>query len=388
MNRQNLMILIVDLVLIIIFIGGFGWGIGTVKRYQVEPNTSRTETNTDSLYSESRFEKTLKKFKRLDLMVRLGPVKDAKTFNYTPDEFNVKYSSQPIVPGLKATKTLNAETGEVEVCTTMTPQGVTVAGDYLLTTAYDHDGFHNSVMYIQNLKTGKLLNTVVLNGRPHVGGLTYDAKNDNIWICGRRNNAAEVFAIKLKTALTYNVDKKAKAVAYSQRAQLGNISRASFVTYYENALFVGFFNPTGKGNIQRYPLNDKGQVVGKSLTSSISNQFDVLTQSVLHQDILSKIQGMAFYGDYTILSQSYGGGNSTLYIFKTDPKKTIFRASDAIDTFDMPSHLEQISTHDGRMYMMFESAAYAYRHRSTNQLDRVLSMNLEGFVQLVLKEEK
>ncbi|MDB7801837.1 hypothetical protein [Lacticaseibacillus paracasei] len=50
MNRQNLMILIVDLVLIIIFIGGFGWGIGTVKRYQVEPNTSRTETNTDSLY--------------------------------------------------------------------------------------------------------------------------------------------------------------------------------------------------------------------------------------------------------------------------------------------------------------------------------------------------
>ncbi|MBT9263186.1 hypothetical protein ACI3PL_14930, partial [Lacticaseibacillus paracasei] len=67
---------------------------------------------------------------------------------------------------------------------------------------------------------------------------------------------------------------------------------------------------------------------------------------------------------------------------------TIFRASDAIDTFDMPSHLEQISTHDGRMYMMFESAAYAYRHRSTNQLDRVLSMNLEGFVQLVLKEEK
>ena len=50
LNRQNLMILIVDLVLIIIFIGGFGWGIGTVKRYQVEPNTSRTETNTDSLY--------------------------------------------------------------------------------------------------------------------------------------------------------------------------------------------------------------------------------------------------------------------------------------------------------------------------------------------------
>lgn len=39
LNRQNLMILIVDLVLIIIFIGGFGWGIGTVKRYQVEPNT-------------------------------------------------------------------------------------------------------------------------------------------------------------------------------------------------------------------------------------------------------------------------------------------------------------------------------------------------------------
>lgn len=108
------MILIVDLVLIIIFIGGFGWGIGTVKRYQVEPNTSRTETNTDSLYSESRFEKTLQKFKRLDLMVRLGPVKDAKTFNYTPDEFNVKYSSQPIVPGLKATKTLNAESAKLK----------------------------------------------------------------------------------------------------------------------------------------------------------------------------------------------------------------------------------------------------------------------------------
>ncbi|GAF39001.1 hypothetical protein FC83_GL001638 [Agrilactobacillus composti DSM 18527 = JCM 14202] len=388
MNRKSILILSVTLVLTAIFYLVFGWGQGTLKVYDTEPATNYDDTSNGGIYSQKAFISTLQKFKRLDLIARLGPVpeKDLKDFSYAPKYFNYKYDDFLALPGLRATKTINSTTGEVEMCTTMTPQGVTIAGDYLITSAYDHDGFHNSVLYVQNLHTKKYVKTIVLDGRPHVGGITYDPNSNQVWVCGRRNNTAEVFAISMADLEKYDVAKTKKPIAYTQRSGLGTLSRASFITYHVNSLFVGFFNPAGKGHVQRYELDKDGNIAGHSLNANVTTRLDLFTDSVFHQDTIKQVQGLAFYDGYAILSQSFGPGNSKLYIFKEDRNKKIYRESDAIDTFEMPAHLEQISAHDGRLYMVFESAAYAYRKTSHNHIDRVVSMNLKDFIQLVVKE--
>lgn len=54
----------------------------------------------------------------------------------------------------------------------------------MLTTAYCMDDLHNSCIFVYNNKTGEFLKTLVLKDqKSHVGGITYDEKNKNIWVC-------------------------------------------------------------------------------------------------------------------------------------------------------------------------------------------------------------
>lgn len=69
-------------------------------------------------------------------------------------------------------------------CNNLCPQGVCIAGDYMLTTAYCMDDIHNSCIFVYNNKTGEFLKTLVLKDqKTHVGGITYDTKSKNIWVC-------------------------------------------------------------------------------------------------------------------------------------------------------------------------------------------------------------
>ena len=69
-------------------------------------------------------------------------------------------------------------------CNNLCPQGVCMAGKYMLTTAYCMDDIHNSCIFVYNNQTGEFLKTLVLkNQKSHVGGITYDEKNKNIWVC-------------------------------------------------------------------------------------------------------------------------------------------------------------------------------------------------------------
>ena len=69
-------------------------------------------------------------------------------------------------------------------CNNLCPQGVCMAGDYMLTTAYCMDDIHNSCIFVYSNKTGEFLKTLVLKDqKTHVGGITYDEKNKNIWVC-------------------------------------------------------------------------------------------------------------------------------------------------------------------------------------------------------------
>ena len=76
-------------------------------------------------------------------------------------------------------------------CNNLCPQGICIAGDYMLTTAYCMDSIHNSCIFIYNNKTGEYLRTLVLKDlKTHVGGITYDSKNQIVWICHSKKDKA------------------------------------------------------------------------------------------------------------------------------------------------------------------------------------------------------
>ncbi len=75
-------------------------------------------------------------------------------------------------------------------CNNLCPQGICMAGDYMLTTAYCMDGIHNSCIFVYNNKTGEYLKTLVLkNQKSHVGGITYDSATGDIWVCHSKKDS-------------------------------------------------------------------------------------------------------------------------------------------------------------------------------------------------------
>lgn len=365
MKRGSWGILFITIVLTSIFYIYYGWGIPAVKRFPIEPKTKLTATTDKALFSND------------DILTKLSVYPLTEKMISDGNDF-------PVIPGLIATRSYNILEDKIGMCTTMTPQGVTVAGDYLISSAYDHDSRHQSVLYVQDIRTHKLLKTIILKGTPHVGGITYDADHQQLWVCGRKNRQAEIFSISME-AIKKHQDKSKHAISYHQEAILGTISRASYITYHKNSVFVGFFNPSRHGYVQRYTIDKNGQLQGKSLVNQLHTQFTVLADAISSQDTLKQIQGITFFDGYGLLSQSYGPGASKLYVFKEDRRKKIYHEADALAVFKMPSHLEQLSVGNGKIYFVFESAANAYKESSEDPVDRILSID-QATLKTMIKE--
>ena len=65
-------------------------------------------------------------------------------------------------------------------------------------------------------------------------------------------------SFSLKKLEKYSYNKKKQPIKYDNVISLPTIERASCVTYYDNQLFVGFFNTDGQGQIASYPIARSG----------------------------------------------------------------------------------------------------------------------------------
>ena len=96
--------------------------------------------------------------------------------------------------------------------------------------------------------------------------------------------------------------------------------------------------------------------------------------------ISEKAQGMAFYQDHLLLSQSYGILPSQLLFFK-DSDEHLFINEVSVMEYKFPEKLEQIYVDGDYLYLLFESSAYAYRASSFRIVDRVIRLNLKEMTQ-------
>jgi len=277
---------------------------------------------------------------------------------------NNKTTKMYIIPGMKMTESISIKNNKKEKCTAMTPQGLAVTKKYIFISAYCYAHKHNSVLYVLDRETGNFIKEVVLNSTSHVGGLAFDEIYNKLWIAEYKNSKSYVGSLKLEDIENYDI-KIHKKIKYKDFILLKDVKRASFITYNDNSLLVGYFNLFKNGYFKIYDINSKGIINGnKSITRKIDK----------------KIQGMAYDNKILYLSQSFSSNNSKLIIFDNikDIKnnKNNYIESKALYSFPLPEKLEQIYVYDNRLYMLFESSAFSYKYTSYNPIDRIISFSI------------
>ena len=334
------------------------------SRYEVK--TDLTSTNTDPvLYTTDEQIKIISQFANVEVAAFEGKQKQIDYGMY-------------VIPGLKATKTLTSNAKgnyEVTMCTSMTPQGMTLTKDYLLISAYCHTKEHNSVIWVLNRHTHAFIKEIVLEGKPHAGGLAYDDIHENIWVCSKTSKVPQLVSFSLKTLESYDLNKDNKPIKYSQRFDLTGLKDASFVGYKNGYLYAGYFKQSGISVLQGYVIAKGGELQEKIEGPVEANVETAIDQYVFN--ISNDMQGMSVYNNKLLLSRSNGAyNNSHLLVFDGNKKGNNFEDKDALMTIAFPERMEQIVVDGNELYVLFESASYAYRNEGKTHVDHVLKIDL------------
>lgn len=337
-----------------------------------EPETMTDKTNTDAVYTEQELQEALSKYPELE---NLGFDGDYEKNSY-------------VIPGLKSTRTFKSNKAkEISVCTSMTPQGVCVVEDYLLISAYCHTKEHNSVIYVIDKESHEFVKEIVLNGKPHVGGLAYDTEHKNIWVACYKKGTAYVNSFKLDALKQYSLDENMKPLDFEQEYPIYSILRASFLYYEEGGLYVGYFSTAKKNeirSIQKFLIEEDGtlQLLENPAfgTDDKSGKDEMAVMPADIATIDADCQGMAFSDELILISQSRGVLKSKLQMFvnQVGADESVMKLENdrSLLTCTLPPQLEQLYVNDGELYLLFESGAYAYRSWPTTSVDRVLKMDI------------
>ena len=197
-------------------------------------------------------------------------------------------------------------------------QGYTMAGDYYLITAYDKTKSNGSRVYVYD-KNGKNIGYIslknILDKHSHVGGITYDSKNNILFITGKNGvvNSYDFDAVTSTLNMTSNYIKEAAEIP--SEADLSPIVEGSVdisnhiegktsaaTTYYsesEQALYVA--DCAGEGTLIKYNVEYNPE----------TNKVTYDSGKVVSKDFAACCQGVATYEDangnnYIYATQSYG----------------------------------------------------------------------------------
>jgi hypothetical protein len=268
------------------------------------------------------------------------------------------------IPGLENTNVAGKN------CSAMTPQGLCVTEDYIFISAYcaaekyikelkenkdyginsekleaeKNHKTHNSVIYIIDRKTGEYIKNIVLPDTNHVGGLATDGSA--IFIAKSSDEQISVITLKsIKKALdTKSLSVKVK---YDYTVDCG--CTASFVTYYDNSLWVGIFNEDSNGMLKRFSVNQKNY----KLTEKSSIEIPAKANGACFTEINGEV--------CLAISTSYGRKSvSQLYLCGVSDYGTKNMTVTEKGRYILPPLAQNICIYDGRVYSIYESAATCY----------------------------
>ncbi len=338
-------------------------------RGEIEPKTKAFVTSTDPLWSMEEFRKGFKQYKQLYQASMVAPKGEKDNGTY-------------VIPGLHSTKTLAGNNAHrASICTSMTPQGIAVSNQYIFVSSYCHTKTHNSVIYVIDKKSHKFVKELVLPGKPHVGSLAYDEEFDNLWVCGSGKGLAQANAISLSTIESYSLEAGYVPISYKFQNNVLEIKRSSFMTYMDHHIYIGFFHTTQNGVLKKYHVESNGNLYRSMFELNGMNMESGL--AISSAVIPKQTQGMAFYYDKLFLSQSLGILPSRLVLFDDAKPNKTYQNEAAMLSVKLPSMLEQVYIYNDELYMIFESAAFAYRDLPTFSVDRIIKVDVSELKRLI-----
>lgn len=311
-------------------------------------------------------------------------------FNY-PTIHRINASGMFAVPGLEYTN-LNGKG-----CTTMVPQGLCVAKDYILISAYDgldlyksnlkekigvdingllynnesNHALHRSVIYVLSKKDKKYLTTLVLPDVNHAGGIAFDG--EYVWVA--KGGDRKVSTIKYSTITNaVKSGKDSVSIKYNQSISCG--TTASMVTYYNNRLWVGVFNQNANGSLKGFDIykNDNGRFyLFPYRTITLPPKANGVALATMN----GKTQ--------LVVNTSYGRNSASVaYFYTLDISKDSSLADYTTHpTLKLPPMAEEICIDGSTVYSIFESGSTTYSgvcdNRAKNIVDRVCMSSLSKF---------
>lgn len=348
-------------------------GYLSIYRQNTEPKTDALSTSTKAaLYSTKHQMFILRQFEEL---YRLAFSGRAAETDY----------GMTAIPGLEATKTLTENTGgKTEICTSMTPQGLTIARDYILVSAYCHTHKHNSVVYVMDKNTHEYIKTIVLKDKNHVGGLAFDKEYNMIWVSTSHNGRAAASAFSLQNLEAYNFEKTQAPMEYTYAHDLYTLEKDSFMSYEDGYLYIGHFSRKDISVVQKFKIRENGALKTSSGAEIGIDQEIVMPEEI--KNIPKKIQGFAIYKNKVILAQSYGAARSSLLVYNYNDIMHRTQKRYTLNKITFPQKLQQIYIDGADVYVLFESAAYAYSAQPLPKVDRILKLHLNEVLKIDLED--
>lgn len=257
------------------------------------------------------------------------------------------------------------------------PQGLCMAGDYMLITAYDVKKKLNSVIYAVDTKEEKLVSTLTLPNRYHAGGIAFDG--ENIWMTGDTSDKYKgrpfVQYMTYETFLEH-ITETVSAVDESEISRKIYIkNKPSFLECDNGILWVGTY--AGRKNTSEAYLN------GYEIKGEPGNRILNTVMYSLIAGIDSSAQGADIEDGFLYVSSSYkatSAGVKSSFITKYDLRNsqdssgTYYVKGKEISRVEVPKMNEEIIVDGSTVLINFESGA-AHWKRALINTDRILAVD-------------
>ncbi len=288
-----------------------------------------------------------------------------------------------IIPGIDQTNIRNEE-----ICNGMTPQGLCVADEYLMISAYDNSldvqpvsqsgelNRQKSVLYVMDVETSRYLATITLDTTCHVGALAYNAEDEIIYLADSDNGVVQKLSMdKVIQWVEESEDAHSEVFYFEEDAISTQGYCPSFLSFYEGYLYVGQFvkEDSEQENPSRIVVFDTdGNLV---LEDGISVPYYAQGVSFAEWDNET----------YMLVSASYGRNRlATLSAYQMEKdEEGVLQLQQKIGEISCPNMSEDIDIQGDCIYICYESASNRYRlsldnhGTSCNVVDRIMVSSLQ-----------